>query len=236
MFSFFSRKKRHPLSVFIYNLFKFYPNQLYLYELAFTHKSASVHYTKDFSINNERLEFLGDSVLNTIISEYLYEEFPNEQEGFLTNLRSKMVSRYTLNEIASHMQIDKRIKHHYDKRNSTTNIYGNALEALIGAIFLDKGYEITKKVIIQNIVIPYIDIQFLIENDTNYKGQLIDWAQKHHYTIEFINSEILLPNKQHGFCCDVYINNEKKGSGKGLSKKNAEQEAAKQALQKIQLS
>lgn len=144
MFSLFSRKKRHPISVFLYNTFGFYPYHLELYELAFVHKSASLYYTKDFSLNNERLEFLGDAVLNMVVGEYLYYEFPNENEGFLTNLRSKIVNRNTLNEIAFQLKIQKRIKQQNETNAAISNIYGNALEALIGAIFLDQGYQQTK--------------------------------------------------------------------------------------------
>lgn len=235
MFSFFSRKKRHPLSVFLYSTFGFYPHNLELYELAFVHKSASLYYTKDFSLNNERLEFLGDAVLNMIVGEYLYYEFPNENEGFLTNLRSKIVNRSTLNEIAYHLKIQKRIKQQNDTNATLSNIYGNALEALIGAIFLDQGYQQTKTIVLNKILLPNVDMKFLINNDTNYKGQILDWAQKKHYPIEFVNKEITLSGSQQGFLCELFINGQLYGTGKGSSKKNAEQEASKNALTKLEL-
>jgi ribonuclease-3 len=233
LFAFLSKRKRHPLSVYIYSKFNFYPKNIYLFELAFTHKSASIHHTKDFSINNERLEFLGDSVLNVIIGEYLYYEFPNENEGFLTNLRSKIVSRNNLNEIATILELPKRIKKQNERENLISNIYGNALEALIGAIFLDQGYEKTKKIIIEKIILPFVDIDFLIENDTNYKGQIIDWAQKNYLSIEFVNKEIQLSKNQQGYSSEVFINKELIGKGKGISKKSADQDAAKNALDNI---
>ncbi len=235
MFSLFSRKKRHPLSVFLYHTFGFYPHHLELYELAFVHKSASLYYNKDFSLNNERLEFLGDAVLNMIVGEYLYYEFPNENEGFLTNLRSKIVNRSMLNEIAFQLKIPKHIKQQNEANTVVSNIYGNALEALIGAIFLDKGYQQTKSIVLNKILLPYIDLQFVINNETNYKGQIIDWAQKKHYFIEFVDKEITLNRSQPGFLCELFINKQLYGTGKGSSKKNAEQEASKDALQKLKL-
>lgn len=234
MFSLFSRKKRHPISVFLYNTFGFYPYHLELYELAFVHKSASLYYTKDFSLNNERLEFLGDAVLNMVVGEYLYYEFPNENEGFLTNLRSKIVNRNTLNEIAFQLKIQKRIKQQNETNAAISNIYGNALEALIGAIFLDQGYQQTKFIVLNKILLPYIDLNFLINNDTNYKGQIIDWAQKKHYSIEFVDKKIALNGSQQGFQCELFINKQLYGTGKGNSKKNAEQEASKDALKKLE--
>lgn len=233
MFAFLSKHKRHPLSVFIYSKFNVYPENLYIYELALTHKSASIHYTKDFSINNERLEFLGDSVLNLVIGEYLYQEYPNENEGFLSNLRSKIVSRHTLNEIAILLELPKRMKHQNERDTTSSSIYGNALEALIGAIFIDKGYERTRKIVLEKIILPYVDLLYLIENDTNYKGQIIDWAQKNHYAIEFVNKELILSKNQQGFSSEIYINKQLAGKGKGISKKIADQEAAKNALDNL---
>ncbi len=233
MFKFFTKQKRHTLSTYVYSKFKFYPKNIYLFELAFTHKSASIHYPKDFSVNNERLEFLGDSVLNLVVGEYLYYEFPNENEGFLTNLRSNIVSRSSLNEIAKLLEISKHIKRQNEKDTSNSSVYGNALEALIGAIFLDQGFEKTRKIIIEKIILPNVDIIYLIENNTNYKSQIIDWAQKNYYSIEFVNKKNQLSKNQQEFWSEIYINKEFVGAGKGISKKSAEQDAAKSALENI---
>lgn len=233
MFSFLNKNYHHPLSIFIKNVFGYLPKSIFLYELALTHKSASLYHNKDFSINNERLEFLGDAVLNTIIGEYLFNEYVNENEGFLTNLRAKIVSRHSLNDLAIKLNLTKVIKQQPDLDILSSNIPGNALEAFIGAIFLDKGYDFTKKIVLQKIVHPYIDLHDLIENDTNYKGQIIDWAQKHHVPIEFKCEPTTLPNKQQGYTAEILIKGLEWGKGKGITKKEAEQQASKEALGKI---
>jgi ribonuclease-3 len=234
LLSFLQKNYRHPLALFIKKVFGFLPGNILLYELALTHKSASIYQNKDYSINNERLEFLGDAVLNTIIGEYLFLEYLNENEGFLTNLRSKVVSRHMLNEIAKQIEIQKVVKLHCDvSDNGSLNIYGNALEAIIGAIFMDKGYDFVKKIVLNKIIDPYIDWNTLIQNDTNYKSQIIDWAQKHHFPIEFKCENTSLPNNQHGYLAELYINENVYGKGKGITKKEAEQQASKEALDNI---
>jgi ribonuclease-3 len=203
---------------------------LHLYEIALTHTSALSLSSKKFSISNERLEFLGDSVFNTIVSEYLYSNFPNENEGFLTNLRSKIVNRQILNEIAVSININKFLKYKINGNLSNSNIYGNALEAIIGAMFLDKGYEFTKNIIVNKILKQNIDLEYLIKNETNYKGEIIDFAQKFHYSIEFKDREVYLNDGKKGYRSELYLNNKLLGSGKGVSKKIAQQLAAKEAL------
>lgn len=231
MFSFFKKNRHHPINVFVKNIFGIKPNNVLWYELALTHKSASIYHNKDYSINNERLEFLGDTVLNTIIGEYVFLHYINENEGFLTNLRSKVVSRSMLNEIANQIGIPKIIKHHCDfSDNSSSNIYGNALEAIIGALFIDKGYKVAKKVILKKIITPYINWESLIQHDTNYKGQIIDWAQKHHRSIEFISKNTLMQNNQQGYSTELVIEEKVCGTGEGVTKKEAEQQASKNAL------
>ncbi len=237
MFSFFKKNRHHPITVFVNNIFGVLPNNIIWYELALTHKSASIYQNKDYSINNERLEFLGDAVLNTIIADYLFLHYVNENEGFLTNLRSKVVNRSTLNEIANQLEIQKIIKHHCDfSDNSSSNIYGNALEALIGAIFIDKGYKVAKKVILKKIIAPYINWESLIQHDTNYKGQIIDWAQKHHRHIEFISKSDTLQNNQQGYSTELIIEEKVWGTGEGVTKKEAEQQASKNALHWLEQS
>ena len=233
MFSFFNKNYHHPLSIFIKNVFGYIPKNIFYYELALTHKSASIYHNKNYSINNERLEFLGDAILNAVIGEYLFNEYINENEGFLTNLRSKIVSRYSLNEIAIKLQLNKVIKQQADIDILASNIPGNALEAMVGAIFIDKGYDFKKKIIIKKIIHPYVNWQDLIENDTNYKGKIIDWAQKHHINIEFKSELTQINEKQQGYLAEVWIKNKLAGKGKGITKKEAEQLAAKEALKNI---
>lgn len=235
MFLIFNKNYYHPLSIFIRNVFGFMPKNIFYYELALTHKSVSLYHLKKTSINNERLEFLGDAVLNTVIGEYLFHEYVNENEGFLTNIRSKIVSRHSLNDIAIKLQLTKVIKQQSDIDILASNIPGNALEAIIGAIFIDKGYDFTKKIILTKIINPHINWHDLIENDTNYKGKIIDWAQKHHLIIEFKCEPITLNEKQQGYLAEVWFKEKVVGKGRGITKKEAEQRAAKEALENLKI-
>lgn len=231
---FFRKKNKNPLYKFIVNTFGFNPKNISLYEIALIHRSASLYSNKNFSINNERLEFLGDAILNAVIGEYLFHKYVNENEGFLSNLRSRVVNRHTLNTIAIQLHIPEYVKQNIDN-NGYTNIYGNTLEALIGAMFIDRGYEHTKKIVLSKIIQPYIDWEDLINNDTNYKGKIIDWVQKHHLEIEFKTHPIRDKENNYLFESEVLINSITYGRGKGNSKKEAEQCAAKEALLHIKL-
>jgi len=204
------------------------------YELSLTHSSASYYYSKTFSINNERLEFLGDSVLNTVISEYLFIQYPCENEGFLTEMRSKLVKRTFLNEVALKFNFQELVFSNSIKTVNNTNVLGNALEAFIGAVYLDRGYLFSKKFIINKIIIPYANIKELEKTDTNYKGQIIDWAQKKHLRIEFRTTQIVSDKKGYNkYNSEVLINKQSEGCGLADSKKEAEQIAAYNALQKL---
>lgn len=207
------------------------PHQPEYYELALTHRSASIHHTKGFSVNNERLEFLGDSILNAVISDYLFHLYPNENEGFLTQLKSKIVSRVFLNEVSCKLGLPRLI--HAQTTFEKTNIPGNVLEAFVGAVYLDLGYENAKKFITHKIV-SEADIEWLVNTETNHKGKMIDWAQKNHYTFSFETDE--KEGKAQGtkiFVSSFVVNGEKYGCGEGESKKEAEQNAARHACKKV---
>lgn len=207
------------------------PRQPEYYDLALTHRSASIHHTKGFSVNNERLEFLGDSILNAVISDYLFHLYPNENEGFLTQLKSKMVSRVFLNEISCKLGLPRLI--HAQTTFEKTNIPGNVLEAFIGAVYLDLGYIAAKRFVIDRIV-SETDIEELVNTETNYKGKAIDWAQKNHHNFSFETDEkegVGQGNKI--FVSSFVVNGEKYGSGEGDNKKEAEQNAAKEACKKV---
>lgn len=223
--------KKNRLYIFIREITGNPPNNIEYYELAFVHKSASVYHGKGFSVNNERLEFLGDSILDAIIADYLFEKFPNENEGFLTNLRSRLVNRQSLNELAAKIGLDKHIVAHTDKSGLAPSVLGNALEAFIGAVFLDIGYNKTRRFIITRLVEPNIDLKRLGETDTNFKGRIIDWAQKQKKEIEFICTEESSTNKSGKiFNAKLIVGGEEIGCGQAESKKEAEQKAAEYAL------
>ena len=203
----------------------FVPNNKGLYRLALLHKSASKMTTNGVVLNYERLEFLGDAVLGAIVAELLYKFFPNKDEGFLTRVRSKVVSRESLNELAIHIGLDKAVVAKSDiSRNK--HIYGDVFEAFIGAMFLDQGFTNTKRFIEKFIFPNFFNIKDLVTVDTNYKSRLIEWGQKNKVDIHF-GTEENSRGRRNKFCCLVYIDKEEKGKGEGTSKKEAEKNAAK---------
>ena len=162
----------------IKNIFGFYPENIFLYKLAFRHKSQSEVLLNGMRVSNERLEFLGDTVLSTVVADHLFRMFPFKDEGFLTEMRSKIVSRAQLNKLSLRLGIDQLIIHTQEKNNVYRSIKGDAFEAIIGAIYLDKGFEFTRKVLINRVIKNNFDLNELIATDVNFKSKLIEWAQK----------------------------------------------------------
>lgn len=207
-----------------------FPSNLKVYQIAFTHKSATKYGSKHRSFNNERLEFLGDAILAAIVADFLFSYFPYKREGFLTKMRARIVSREQLNEIALEMGLQYHIVSQ-SRINGTKNIYGNALEALIGAIYVDKGYKKTKQFIISKLIHDNIDLNKLAVTDSDYKSQLIEWAQKNKIELHFNDEEVESTESNNMyFTSEVIIDDRVIGSGKGLSKKEAQQHASKEAL------
>ena len=157
----------------------FNTSNLRIYEAAFIHRSASFSLPDGQRINNERLEFLGDAVLDTILSDYLFEKFPEANEGFMTKIRSRIVNHEILNQLAISMGIDKILVSNVSASHSTKNIYGDALEALIGALFVDKGFKKTKTLFIKRVLNKYLDIKKIAETDSDFKSMVFEWTQKH---------------------------------------------------------
>ena len=209
----------------------FVPRNKGLYRLALLHKSASRITSNGVVLNYERLEFLGDAVLGAIVAELLYKFFPNQDEGFLTRVRSKVVSRESLNELATHIGLDKAVVAKADlSRNK--HIYGDVFEAFVGAMFLDQGFAHTKRFIEKYIFPNYFDIKDLVSIDKNYKSRLIEWGQKNKVDLNF-NTESTR-GKRNKFCCTICIGEEEKGRGYGSSKKEAEQCAAECVIHELQ--
>ncbi|WP_372752040.1 ribonuclease III [Labilibaculum sp.] len=204
-----------------------------LYELAFIHKSATIK-KKGYGFNNERLEYLGDAILGAVIADILYKYFPNQDEGFLTQIRSKIVSRESLNKLAVKIELDKQVVSNVNLNNNK-HIYGDAFEAFIGAIYLDQGYDRTRKFIENKIFRDYINLEEVVTVETNFKSKLIEWAQKNKKDIYFdthdggVDKELRLPL----FMSEVEVEEVKMGRGKGTSKKEAQQNAAQEALTRI---
>lgn len=180
-------------------------------------------------LNYERLEFLGDAILGAIVAELLYKFFPNKDEGFLTRVRSKVVSRESLNELAINIGLDKAVVAKTDISHNK-HIYGDVFEAFIGAMFLDQGFINTKRFIEKFIFPNFFNIKDLVTVDTNYKSRLIEWAQKNKTELRFDTGDVHR-GRRSKFCCTVILGEEEKGKGIGTCKKEAEQEAARQVIE-----
>ena len=227
-----SQGKNSQLQLFIRQNFGFKPKNLDLYAQAFSHKSVSKKNAAGLKLSNERLEFLGDSVISTIVSEYLFEKFPNEDEGYLTQMRSKIVSRKNLNSLGEQIGLEPLVK--YLKGNFPyKSLLGNVFEALFGAIYLDKGYKKAKEVFISKILDQYIDLENLEANNVDYKSQLLIHCQKNKLSLEF---KIMNEENANGaihFTMGAYVDGELKSQSTALSKRSAEQAAAKIVYQTI---
>lgn len=226
---------RKEFYLFLKNLLGFYPQNLKLYDIAFIHKSASTLDSQGNFVNNERLEFLGDAVLGSIIADFLYNRFPQEDEGFLTKTRSKLVNRSFLTKLTFEMGLNVFINSKTTKTIEKSHIYGDTLEALIGAIYLDKDYKATKFFVTKKILTQFVDLNEIEQNDSNFKSQLIEWSQKNKKEISFETTENSSENSKHPkFVAVVKIDNKQIGQGTGTSKKEAHQEAAKESLKKLE--
>lgn len=227
------RKDKEPYLCF-YKMLGFYPRNIEIYQQALLHKSSSIKAGKGRLLNNERLEFLGDAILDAIVADIVYKKFKGKREGFLTNTRSKIVQRETLNRVAVEIGLDKLIK--YTTRQSSHNSYmcGNAFEALIGAIYLDRGYRACKKFMEERIINQYLNLEKISRKEVNFKSKLIEWSQKNKFCVEFNLIEQSLDSDQNPiFETQITVENIPAGTGKGYSKKESQQEAAHATLTKI---
>ncbi|HKL96119.1 MAG TPA: ribonuclease III [Paludibacteraceae bacterium] len=208
-------------------------NEAY-YQLSLLHKSAFVKDEQGQQLNNERLEFLGDALLGAIISELLYQRFPTQNEGFMTMMRSKIVKRENLDDLAKKIGLPELVLGH--KSNNNRHIFGNALEALVGAIYLDRGYDVCKGFVENQLVARYVNLERLAKTEENFKSKLIEWGQKQHKVIRF---EMIAEDPQAGnlikFHSKVYVDDIELGLGVGFAKRKAEQNASKQALRKLNI-
>ena len=209
------------------------PKNLPLYRQALRHRSAKSEQGTDLP-DNERLEFLGDAVLDTIVGQYLYHQYPDKGEGFLTRMRSKLVSRHQLSILAKHVEIERVMELNIG-RGQDTSVPGNAMEALFGALFLDKGFERTKTTIIK-LIHTYFDLKTVEQEDRDSKSRLLEWGQKQHRKVEFVLSEEKdRSGRGKQFTAEVRVDGKACGSGRGHSKKKAEQEAARDASRILRL-
>ena len=229
------RKDKEPY-LRLYNIMGFYPHDLSLYRVALMHRSTTSNNHKMRHINNERLEFLGDAILGAVVADIVYDRYRKQQEGFLTTLRSKIVKRETLNDLAVKIGLDKLVIHS-ERMVAAHNNYmnGNAFEAFIGAIYMDRGYEYCMYFMKERILQDFIDIDRMSTKEENYKSKIIEWCQ--HYQCQFdfvVTDEKMESGNAPKFFAEVRIENVVCGKGTGYSKKESHQAAAQQAYRKVQ--
>lgn len=200
--------------------------------LAFRHKSVNKD-VNGIKINNERLEYLGDAILGSVIAEYLFKKFPYKGEGFLTEMRSKIVCRSNLDKLSRKLGIDKLIESSSDTKHAAKSMRGDAFEAFIGAMYLDKGYRFTYRVIIKRIINIHIDIDALEHLDTNFKSKLIEWSQKEKKEVEFRVIREKGDKNKHQYEVEVYVDEEAISRGIDFSIKGAEKIAAEKACNQL---
>ena len=228
------RKGKEPYLSF-YNIVGFYPHDISLYQQAVAHKSSSIRLNNGKWVNNERLEFLGDAILDAIIADILYKEFVNKKEGFLTNMRSRIVQRETMNKLAVELGLDKLLVTSTRNVAHNTNIYGDALEALIAAIYLDQGYRVAKKFVFHTLIENHLDIEDVIKNEIDFKSRLIEWGQKYKLEVKFDVIDSYYDNNHNPiFHSSVLIADIETAEGIGYSKKESHQKAAEKALKIIE--
>ncbi len=222
------------LSDYIHNIFGFRPKNIALYQVAFTHKSRSEENIGKYHIHNERLEYLGDTVLSTSVADYLFKTYPTQAEGFLTEMRSKIVSRSSLNQLSQKLGFEQFIKFNAENKTETAfkSLGGNVFEALMGAIYLDRGFDFTKHIIIDRIIRVHIDLDQLQQTETNFKSKLLEWAQKSkkkkHVDFRLMNETKTKNNKL--FHVQIFINGKPYAESSDTSIKKAEQSAAQKTL------
>ena len=217
-----------------YRILGFYPRQLKYYEQALLHKSTAVRSDQGRLLNNERLEFLGDAILDAVVGDIVYRHFEGRREGFLTNTRSKIVQRETLNKLAVEIGLDKLVKTSSRSQSHNSYLYGNAFEAFIGAIYLDRGYECCMQFMEEKILKQYIDLDKMSRKEMNFKSRLIEWCQKNKMQVSFeLIDQVMDKDHSPTFSTEVQIEGIPAGNGRGYSKKESQQKAAQMALKVI---
>ena len=229
--SLFSPEKK--LFISIKNIFGFYPGNIHLYKLAFRHKSATIKKINGLKINNERLEYLGDAILSAVVADYLFRRYPYKNEGFLTEMRSKIVSRNSLNKLSRRLGLQQLILSASSRPSNSKSAGGDAFEAFIGALYLDKGYSFTHRIIIRRIIEIQFDMEQLVEMELSYKSRMIEWAQKEKVSMQFKVIDEVVEKKKSMYMVAIIVNGEILSQSQDYSIKGAENAAAEKAWMKI---
>jgi len=229
------KKKGFDLEItkFLKNVLGFRPRNLDIYKMAFIHSSASAKDVVGKSINNERLEYLGDAVLNAVIADYLFKKFPLHSEGPLTEMRSKIVCRDHLNKLSRKMGLTQLVV--IEPNCHPVSVHGDVFEALIGAIYLDKGYKKTKDIIINKLLLTFMNLNTVLQEEHNYKSKLINWAQKNNHKIRFENRASDNPKGKKLFTSQCFFNDKCIAEAEDFRVKKADQSAAEIACEKLQI-
>lgn len=219
-------KTDQKLIIAIKNIAGLTPSNLALYRLATLHSSISKTTSNGFKESNERLEYLGDAVLGTAVADYLFKKFPFKDEGFLTEMRSRIVNRESLNLLARKIGVANIVQ--YDSKNSHLQqvILGNTLEAIVGAIYLDKGFLRCKKFVMDKLIVPNYDLDTLATSNSNFKSKIIEWAQREGKDVKFEILDVKKGRNHKEFTAQVIVDSNPMGTGYGNNKKKAEQDAA----------
>lgn len=220
--------------IVIKQLLGFKPKNIDIYQEAFTHRSAHTTSTQGHAQNYERMEFLGDAMLSAIIAAHLYNKVPGGNEGYLTKMRSKVVSREHLNELGRDLELTKHLKTTVPIEQFGIDIHGNVFEALVGAIYLDRGYKYCEKFIKKRVIDPYVDIEKLEGKIISYKSLFIEWCQKNKYQFKFSIYEDTGKDTLKHFGVKLTLDGNLVGKARATSKKKAEEQAAKRAYYKLQ--
>lgn len=229
----FSNKGKESYLLF-YKLLGFCPADIGYYQLAIRHKSVPIRTEDNRLLSNERLEFLGDAVLNSVVSDILYHRYEDKQEGFLTGIRSRIVSRDSLNHIAIKLGLDKMVvASRHVNLHATNDIYGNALEAVVGAVYLDQGYDICKAFVEDRLLLHFVDWDVVVENEVNYKSKLLEWCHRNHIEPEFVLLEEQVTKNKHTFRTSLVICHKVICEATGSNKKESQQKASEIAYHKI---
>jgi ribonuclease-3 len=213
----------------------FTPRNLELYRLATLHSSVAKENGQGFKESNERLEYLGDAILGAAVADFLFKKFPYRNEGFLTEIRSRIVNRESLNLLARKIGINSIVQ--FDQKNTQLQqvILGNTLEAIVGAVYLDKGYIQCKRFVITKLIAPHVDVDELVNSNSNFKSKLIEWSQREVREVRFEIVSVQKGKLHKEFTAQVFIDNEPSGTGYGNSKKKAEQDAAFKTCEKLNI-
>ena len=229
-----SFRKDKELYFSLYQILGFYPHEISYYKMALMHKSIMHRNAKGKPMNNERLEFLGDAVLDAVVGDIVYKHFPGKREGFLTNTRSKLVQRDTLNKLAQEMGINQLILSSGHSYSHNSYMGGNAFEALVGAVYLDRGYNVCMEFMQKRILSQMINIDKVAYKEVNFKSKLIEWSQKNRVKLDFVQVEQEKDkNGSPVFTYKVVIEGIEGGTGKGYSKKESQQIASKLTLEQL---